>query len=289
MAIESIGYLLLESTDLPAWQTFAEDFLGLMPVGEEGGPLRYRMDEYPQRLVVSEGTEDRMTAMGFEVLNERDLETIVAKVEATGIKVTRGSEEEAEHRRVTAFVRFDDPGGNTVELYYGPVFDHKRVQLPMVSSFVTGDQGMGHVIVTGEDGRALMEFYTNVLGFYERNTMGENGRTVWFTSPNDRHHTLGVTSIPGPGRLLHLMVEAATLDDVGIALDRAERLGVPMMNSLGKHTNDRMVSFYVWSPEGYAIEFGFGGLRVQGEQPTYKITEGALWGHKFTPRPKPVD
>lgn len=38
-------------------------------------------------------------------------------------------------------------------------------------------------------------------------------------------------------------------------------------------------------PERYAIEFGFGGLRVNGEQPTSEITEGAFWGHKFTPPP----
>lgn len=285
MPIESLGYLLLESPDLPAWQEFAGDFMGLMPVGEEGGPLRYRMDDFPQRLVVAPGPAPKMAAMGFEVLNARDLDRVVAAVETAGIKVTAGSDEEADDRRVTGFVGFDDPGGNRVELFYGPIFDHQPVQLPTVSSFVTGDQGLGHLIVTGEDGRALMEFYTGVLGFYERNTSGTRDRTTWFMSPNDRHHTLGIVSMPGPGRLLHLMVEAATLDDVGLALDRAQRVEVPMMNSLGKHTNDQMISFYVWSPEGYAIEFGFGGLRVQGEQPTYRITEGALWGHKFTPRP----
>lgn len=285
MAIQSLGYLRLESTDLPAWQTFAAEFLGLMPVGEDGGTLRYRMDDYPARLVVAPGAESKMTAMGFEVLNERDLVRVVKSVEGAGIKVTEGSNEESDERRVTGFVKFDDPGGNPVELFYGPVLDHKAVHLPAVSSFVTGDQGMGHVIVTGEDGRALLDFYAGVLGFYERNTMGGRDRTVWFLSSNERHHTLGITSAPGPGRLIHLMLEAATLDDVGLALDRADKLGVPMMNTLGKHTNDRMVSFYVYSPELYAIEFGFGGLRVPGEQPTYEITDGAFWGHKFTPPP----
>jgi 3,4-dihydroxy-9,10-secoandrosta-1,3,5(10)-triene-9,17-dione 4,5-dioxygenase len=81
------------------------------------------------------------------------------------------------------------------------------------------------------------------------------------------------------------MLEAATLDDVGLALDRAEKHGIPLMHSLGKHTNDEMVSFYVYSPERYAIEFGFGGLSVRGEQPTYEITAGAYWGHKFFPPP----
>jgi 3,4-dihydroxy-9,10-secoandrosta-1,3,5(10)-triene-9,17-dione 4,5-dioxygenase len=282
----SLGYLRLESTDLDGWKTFAGDFLGLMPAAADGDEsLRYRMDYYPPRLVVSPGAESRATAIGFEVLNERDLKRTVAAVEEAGIKVTEGSEAEADERRVTGFVRFDDPGGNPVELFYGPILDHVPVRLPTVSSFVTGDMGMGHVIVTGADGKALKDFYTDVLGFYERNTMGGRERTVWFLSSNDRHHTLGVTSAPGHGRLIHLMVEAATFDDVGLALDRAEKYGIPLMNSLGKHTNDEMTSFYVYSPELYAIEFGYGGLRVDGEQPVYEITSGAHWGHKFFPPP----
>jgi 3,4-dihydroxy-9,10-secoandrosta-1,3,5(10)-triene-9,17-dione 4,5-dioxygenase len=283
----SLGYLRLESTDLDAWKTFAGDFLGLMPVAADGEEsLRYRMDHYPPRLVISPGPESRATAIGFEVLNERDLERTVAAVEEAGIKVTEGSEAEADERRVTGFARFDDPGGNPIELFYGPILDHVPVQLPTVSSFVTGDLGMGHVIVTGEDGRALKDFYTGVLGFYERNTMGGRERTVWFLSSNRRHHTFGVTSAPGRGRLIHLMVEAATLDDVGLALDRADKYNIPLMNSLGKHTNDEMTSFYVYSPERYAIEFGYGGLLVDGEQPTYEITSGAYWGHKFFPPPE---
>jgi 3,4-dihydroxy-9,10-secoandrosta-1,3,5(10)-triene-9,17-dione 4,5-dioxygenase len=284
--IHSLGYLRLESTDLEAWRTFAGDFLGLMPVAaQDDDSLRYRMDHYPPRLVVSPGPEDRATAIGLEVLNERDLARVVGAVEGAGIKVTEGTEAECAGRRVTGLARFDDPAGNPVELFYGPVLDHVPVRLPTVSSFVTGDMGMGHVIVTAEDGRGLADFYTGVLGLYERNTMGSGRRRVWFLSSNDRHHTLGVATAPGRGRLLHLMVEAATLDDVGLALDRAEKQGIPLMHTLGRHTNDEMVSFYVYSPERYAIEFGFGGLRVRGEQPTYQITAGAHWGHRFIAPP----
>ena len=158
------------------------------------------------------------------------------------------------------------------------------MQTPAVSGFVTGDMGMGHVIVTAEDAEAEYDFYTGVLGFVERNTMA--GGKVCFLGCNPRHHTFGITASRGPGKLLHLMLEAATLDDVGLALDRAARLGIPMMHSLGKHTNDHMVSFYVWSPERYAVEFGWNGLRVTTEEPTYEITAGAFWGHSFTPPPR---
>lgn len=282
MGVRSLGYVRLASTDLDAWTVFAGDFLGMMPVdGPSEGSLYFRIDQYPARLVVEPGTEDTMLAIGFEVRDRRELAQLVDAVETHGTSVTVGTPDECAERRVTGLVRFDDPGGNPVELFYGPILDHVPVQTPLVSAFVTGDQGMGHVIVSAEDAEATVDFYIDVLGFVERNTMGR----TWFMGCNPRHHTFGVARRRGPGRLLHLMVEGATIDDVGLALDRAADLGVPMMNTLGKHTNDQMVSFYVYSPERYAIEFGWNGLRVTEEVPTYEITDGAFWGHKFTPPP----
>ena len=58
-----------------------------MPVAAEGDEsLRYRMDHYPPRLVVSPGAESKAAAIGFEVLNERDLRRTVAAVEDAGIE-----------------------------------------------------------------------------------------------------------------------------------------------------------------------------------------------------------
>lgn len=289
MGVRSLGYLRLESNDLGKWKTFGADFLGLMPVeGGDSESLSFRMDDYPARIVVSPGAQPTMTALGFEVLDERELANLVADVEKAGIKVTAGTEAEAAERKVTGFVKFNDPGGNPVELFYGTTLDHVPVQTPLVSKFVTGDMGFGHAIISAEDARSTFDFYVNVLGFIERNTMRSPGGTTWFMGCNPRHHTLGVTPMPGPGRLLHFMVEGAALDDVGRALDRAATYEVPMMHSLGKHTNDHMVSFYVWSPENYAVEFGWNGLKVPEPVPVYEITDGAFWGHHFTPPPQPA-
>ncbi len=116
-----------------------------------------------------------------------------------------------------------------------------------MSGFVTGDQGMGHVILNVVDTEKAYEFYVDVLGFAERNSLELPGGTSYFLGCNARQHTLGLNPAQGPA-LLHLMVETADIDDVGKALDRVDGLGIPMMQSLGKHTNDRMLSFYVYSP-----------------------------------------
>ncbi|MFF0818660.1 VOC family protein [Rhodococcus sp. NPDC003318] len=283
MGVHSLGYLRLNTPDINAWKRFGEDFVGFMSVeGADPDSLYFRMDHYPARLVVSPAEEASCT-IGFEVMNRRELAELVREITAEGIEVSSGSEDECAERRVNGFVRFADPGGNQVELFYGPILDHVPVHTPLVSEFVTGNMGLGHVIVTAEDVEKTFDFYSRILGFVERNTSGP----VYFMGCNPRHHSFGITPRPGPnGRVVHIMVEAATLDDVGLALDRAYNTDVPMMNTLGKHTNDKMVSFYVYSPDNYAFEFGWDGLQVTEEVPTYEITEGALWGHRFSPPPQ---
>lgn len=287
MPILSLGYLRLDIADAEKWQPFMRDFLGLMEVeGATPDALSYRMDEYPARFVLSPSEQPGLGAIGWEVLDRHDLAALAAKVEAHGIAVHTGTAEECRLRAVTGFVRFEDPSGNPTELFWGPVYDHKPVHTPTVSQFVTGDQGLGHVIVSVLDSEAAYDFYCGVLGFEERNVLdipGLDGR-YYFLGCNPRQHSLGLAPGPAPG-LNHFMVEGATLDDVGLGLDRAYNMGVPMMQSLGRHTNDRMVSFYVYSPEGHHVELGFDGERVEGRQPVYGITEGAFWGHRFTPPP----
>ena len=290
MIIRSLGYIRLESTDLEGWRHFGTDILGMMPVeDDENGSARWRIDKYPPRLVVTPAEENRLAAAGFEVANERALGEATEIVEKFGLTVTRGTDEESALRSVAGFASFVEPGGMNTELFYGPVLDHVPVLTPLVSGFVTGAMGMGHIVVSSDKPEETYDLFVNHLGFFERNIMAMPGFKMWFLSPNERHHTLGV--LPGaPGALVHFMLEAETIDDVGLALDRVDQHGTPMMMTLGKHTNDHMISFYVISPDGAAVEFGVGGQHIDGEDTTYAITKPSFWGHKFVaPLPAGVE
>ena len=71
-------------------------------------------------------------------------------------------------------------------------------------------------------------------------------------------------------------------DEVGYCLDRVEAAGIPIVSTLGRHTNDRMLSFYMATPTGFAMEFGTGGLQVDWDDFTPTVTSlPSLWGHKF--------
>jgi len=78
------------------------------------------------------------------------------------------------------------------------------------------------------------------------------------------------------------MVEVATLDDVGRALDRCTRRGGALSATLGRHANDQMVSFYVRTPGGFDIEYGTDGLLVDDATwVSRQTTAVSLWGHVF--------
>ena len=79
------------------------------------------------------------------------------------------------------------------------------------------------------------------------------------------------------------MVEVDTLDAVGQALDRVGKDGFSVSSTLGRHTNDKMVSFYVRAPGGWDIEFGTEGMLVDEKHYTAEeITADSYWGHDWS-------
>ncbi len=290
-AVLSLGYVRLASPHLDEWRRFATDVLGFMPTpGPDATAAYFRWDNYPYRLVVAEADTAGVDAIGFEVIDDTDLHAQVSRLERAGVDVRAGSDEEAAARLVTGYVSFEDPAGTPLELYHGPIRNDIPVVTPLVSSFVTGDMGFGHAILKVDELEPVLNFYREVLGFHLRNTWHVGAISMAFLGCNPRHHTLGFSAgLPRTHPLGHIMVEAATIDDVGMAQDRCLDQGAPVRMCLGRHTNDEMISFYCQAPDSMMVEFGWGGLRVEDPDHagTYQISRPSFWGHR--PFPTPAD
>ena len=85
-----------------------------------------------------------------------------------GTEVEQLSLAEADARRVEEVIAFTDPGGAAIEVFHGAILDHSPVVTPFGARFVTGSQGLGHVVFPVMDSAASFDFYTEVLGFYPR-------------------------------------------------------------------------------------------------------------------------
>jgi 3,4-dihydroxy-9,10-secoandrosta-1,3,5(10)-triene-9,17-dione 4,5-dioxygenase len=153
--------------------------------------------------------------------------------------------------------------------------------------------GLGHVVLPVTDSGAAMSFYTGLLGFRLRDSMrmpaelfghpaGSPPLWMRFLGCNPRHHSLALAPFPAAEGIVHLMVEVATLDDVGRAMERAAKRGATLSATLGRHANDLMVSFYVKTPGGFDIEYGTDGRTVDDRTWVSRETTAiSLWGHKF--------
>ena len=290
--LKSLGYITISTNDIGGWRKFAFDVLGFAEgQGPDPSALYLRMDERVARIIVVPGDTDRVVTVGWEVRDRAALKRVRAALESAGVEYTKLSLEQTEARRVEEAIAFKDPAGTSLEVFHGPVLDHTPVITPFGARFVTGDQGMGHVVVPATDPNGMFKFYTEVLGFRSRGAFRvplppEFGPIrVRFLGINERHHSLAICpamSLKDPG-LIHVMVEVDTLDAVGAALDRVGASdAVRISSTLGRHTNDKMVSFYVRTPGDWDIEFGTEGMRVDETYYTAEeITADSYWGHQW--------
>ncbi|MDB5984659.1 MAG: 2,3-dihydroxybiphenyl,2-dioxygenase [Pseudomonas sp.] len=295
MDIRGLGYITVNATDLDHWQSYATEVLGMMVDGasQPGEVLYLKMDERHYRLLVEKSAHDGFGACGWEVSGAPALEQAAARLQAHGVAFERGNESDTRVRKVQALIRFCDPDGNRHELFWGPQQDFARFTSPVgVSGFVTDALGMGHVVLPAPAFSSCQRFYEDVMGFGLSDLMkvrftddlAEPEKRIHFMHCNNaRHHSLAIFECPVPHGCVHLMVEVATLDDVGRALDRMHAKGVPLRATLGRHTNDHMTSFYMKTPSGFDLEYGSDGLVVDWQQHTpFESTVVSHWGHDFS-------
>jgi len=288
MAISRLGYLGLEVSDVPAWERFAVDMLGLT-VGERrsDGSVTLRLDDQAQRIVLHPGPADDLAYVGFEVDDERALREMATRLGAAGFRAEDAGADDARRRHAARLCRVTDPGGVPVELFYGPERAATPFASPLApSGFVTGDEGLGHVVLSAADAAATERFYREILGMRLSDRVTAEvapgfSITITFLHANPRHHTVAFAAGPLPKRIHHFMLEARAMEDVGHAYDRCLDAGVPIASTLGMHPNDRMFSFYAWTPSGFQVEFGWGGRKVDDatwEPATYDRV--SVWGHR---------
>ena len=295
-----LGYVGVEAPDLEAWRNFALGVCGMMParvppgasdelprrpnpdargLGADG-TLYLKLDDHQWRLAIHPGDQPGIRYVGLE-LGDLDAVARAADVlSARGAKVAVSTPEEREARGVGAMVSVEDPAGHRLELFAAPLRDLGFVS-PHGADFLTGGMGMGHVVLYVPDIDAALDFYRNVLGF-ERSDFTRFGpdSSIHFLRCTPRHHSVALLRVGDFGGLQHMMFEMTSLDAVGSALDRARAEGVTISADVGRHRNDRNVSFYMNGPSGFDVEIGWDGILVGDDWVENEFTGGGdLWGH----------
>lgn len=296
--ITQLGYLGFEVSDIGAWERLLTEVIGLgVAERRADGSLSFRMDGHAHRILVRPGPADDLTFVGWQTSGADAFASLVDLLHSASVDVSLGTAEEASLRKVAAFARFRDPAGVPVEIFHGPEMAKEPFQSSVArSGFVADDEGLGHVVVTANTNDESLAFYRDKLGFRLSDRIiaeiyGYHADML-FLHANRRHHSLAFG-----GRMEktinHFMIEVRSLDDVGLAFDRTMRARLQINHTIGRHPNDRMISFYAQTPSGFQFEVGFGGREVDDatwEPATYNAL--SEWGHHppvvLVPRKRPA-
>jgi 2,3-dihydroxybiphenyl 1,2-dioxygenase len=263
-----------------------------MPVPTEGGPdaagvaadgsVFLKMDRRQWRLAVHPAQTPGLAYLGFELPLESDLEAAMESISKRGVAIRAGRAQELEARSVGDLAVFEDPAGHRLELFCRPIIDEPLKSTRDIE-FLTGPLGMGHVVLYVAEIEPALDFYRDVLGFKRTDYMqfGPNGMGIHFLRCTRRHHTLALLQVGPPSGVQHLMFESTTLDGVGKALDRARTAGITISSELGRHRNDKTVSFYMKGPSGFDVEIGWDGMLVDDDWVEHEFAGGGDdWGHQ---------
>ena len=284
--ITCLGYVVIGSGDLKAWEDLAVNVLGLQ-VGQAGeNELTLRMDEHEHRVIVEKSSLEDFAAAGWEFDNGALLEQFVEKAHAAGVQVEDGGEELARRRKVQKVYTCEDPLGFRHEFYYGlkvaPVSNPFKSQVLGNGGFVTGRLGIGHFVPVSKDYQESFHLYHDVFGLrvsdYIR--MGTDGYAAFLHTKTGRHHSIALAiPMPHPKRIRHMSMQAEDLMDWGMVYDRARKAGC-LAKEMGQHPNDKALSFYVWTPCGFQIEYAWGGIVIDDNNWKAKFyPDPSAWGH----------
>ena len=284
MDLRGVGYLGFAVPDPDAWCAFATSVIGLMPAPSppRGDCTIYlKGDDRQWRVALHQAEQGGLAYVGLELGSQMAFEAAREHLAQLRIPATPGSADEIEARGVRDFVHVCDPSGVRVELYWGPTVDGGFVSPAGVPQFVAGELGFGHYVLLVPDLEQSMAFYRDALGMKLTDyvIIGPN-MSVQFLRCTPRHHSVALTAVGPMSALHHVAFEVSDIDQVGYALERATRAGCPITATLGRHKNDRMLSFYMRSPAGFEIEIGCGGRLV--DEATWVVSHlagGDEWGH----------
>ena len=289
LGLLEIAYLGIEVPEPASLDVVFGEIAGLTP-GVLGDSLRtWRNDDRVHRVLVSEGPANDAVLVGVEARDAAAFDATVARLAAAGFEPAEGSEGLRAALRVERLVRLSAPWGTELDVVLGL----ERAEEPFASErvaggFVTDRVGFGHIAIATTSYDETRRLLTDGLGFGQSDwielAMGPDlTLEVSFFHCNPRHHTFAVVGAPFemPQRLHHVMFETKDRNDVGYAFDRAWASGLPIPNGLGMHDNDRMFSFYVGSPAGFAVEVGHGARTITEDWDDNRRYESiSIWGHQ---------
>ena len=247
-----LGYVALNVSDLDRSEAFYTDLVGLERAGRGPDDCRFlRCSEMHHDIVLHRGTPG-VKRIGFEMESAAALDTLVATLRGAGLAPRAVAADECAAFGLRTCYRVVEPLSGATFDFYDVMFETGGT--PFVPT-VAKIQRLGHLVLTTPRFAEVARFFTEVLNF---RVSDEFAGAIYLMRcfPNPYHHSLGF----GRGRrgLHHVNFMVTEVDDIGRAIWRFKKAGVPVVNGPGRHPASGSMFYYFLDPDGLTLEYSFG-------------------------------
>ena len=251
----AIRYVRLGTADIEGAVAYATETLGLELVGRENGRAYVRGDDRDHNICYIEG-DPRNHTVGFEVATRAALDTAEGELEGAGVAVRRGDAAECAERRVMAFINFDDPTGNNVDLVLRPFHSGRRY-------FPSRDAGItefSHIGLKTTDAPRDEAFWTSLFNIRANDWIGD----VPLMSFDKVHHRIALFPAAEPG-VQHVNFQVASVDDIMRSYYFLTERQVRIVFGPGRHATSGAQFLYFEGPDGMIYEYSHGVRMIEDE------------------------
>lgn len=272
--IIDIRYCRLGTTDLDATVDFATNLIGLEEVDRDNGQVYLRGDGRDHNICYFEG-DPNDHSFGLELASFAALDAAQSALQAAGVDVHRGSEEDATARRVMGFISFKDPTGNAVDLVVRPFHSGRRY-------FPSRDAGItdfSHIGLKTTDAARDEEFWSTLFNIRANDRIG----AAALMSFDEVHHRIALFPTDHAG-IQHINFQVESIDDIMRSHYFLTERQVAIRFGPGRHPTSGAMFLYYEGPDGMTYEYSSGVRHVDEDwrprQLPFKDESFCMWGSR---------
>ena len=220
---------------------------GLEQVPSDDGMAWFKAQGHDEHHVVRlrKADENRIDVIALAADSRADVDALLGKVQAAGAKIVSAPHELTTPGGGYGF-RFFSPDGLQFEISSDVARGAKRE----IARWDGVPVKISHIVLHSPDHKALVAFFTDVLGFRVSDWLGD---FMCFLRCNSAHHRFAI--LPGPPCLNHVAYDMEGVDGMMRGARRLKLEGIGIGWGPGRHTaGDNTFSYFV-TPGGFVTEY----------------------------------
>jgi 2,3-dihydroxy-p-cumate/2,3-dihydroxybenzoate 3,4-dioxygenase len=259
-----LGYIALGVTNLERSVAFYRDVVGLELTELIAGKTAFlRCDSDHHNIILSAAPSACVRRFCFQMESAADLGQAQSALDALGVEVVEAESTETQLLHQGRTLRFRVPGSRLpIELYA----DMQSMPVPFAPT-VADIVGLGHIVLEIN----VKEWQSTVSWMLANANFRLSDQVDGYVSflrcfPNPVHHSLGIGRAPRT-HLHHFNFMVRSIDDIGRAVNRLRKAGVPIVFGPGRHVASTSIFLYFLDPDGMTVELSFGMEHFDEQSP----------------------